>query len=69
MLEKSGAASDDEKDAFLQRAMSICGSSKESLLLASCYLCNAIHNAELQSTSLASIAKKYLAFSLSPYPP
>lgn len=64
MLEKSGASSADEKDALLQRALSICGASKESLLLASCYLCNAIHNPELQSTSLAAIVKKYLPLRL-----
>lgn len=64
MLEQSGASSADEKDALLQRALSICGASKESLLLASCYLCNAIHNPELQSTSLAAIVKKYLPLPL-----
>lgn len=64
MLEKSGATTPDEEDAFLQRALSICGSSKESYLLASCYLCDALHNAESKSTSLASIVKKYAPFCL-----
>ena len=59
MLEQSGCATADERDAFLQRALSICAPAKESLLLASCYLCNAIANAETRSAALASLVKTF----------